>query len=443
MKIAPLLLRIGLGIVILGVGFGIAYTLFLTKPKLPPRADAAAALVVGTIPATRTDVDRVWSGYGTARAMNSANLAAEVSGRIVERPPSIEPGNRVAAGDLIVQIEQTDYLARARAAEQRVVQARADLAALDIDEGAWLEQLKLAEEQAAIESRELSQAYAALERGAASASEIDRRTKALRGLEVQVSTIRQQHARVPSRRATLRAALECLRADGQVAAQNLRRTGITAPFDSILEEVSVERGEYVTVGAPIARVVDITHIEVPLRIPASALGYVRVGDAATLRPDGPATHTWTGTVGRLSPEVDPVTRSITVFVEVRQDAAAFQSASHDATTLLLPGQFVVCAINGAPETGRLVVPRRAVHDGTVYIAVPNDRGTWTARKAFVRAIFHTASSYPDIDPIEQQWTVVETDDIPDGSPIIVTNLDVMSEGRIVNIASRAPGGDSQ
>ncbi len=443
MKIAPLLLRFGLGMVILGVGFAIAFTLFLTKPELPPRADATAALVVGTIPATRADVDRVWSGYGTARAMNSANLAAEVSGRIVERPPSIEPGNRVAAGDLIVQIEQTDYLARARAAEQRVVQARADLAALDIDEAAWLEQLELAEEQAAIERRELSQAYAALERGAASASEIDRRTKALRALEVQVSTTRQQHARVPSRRATLQATLERLRADAEVAAQNLRRTGITAPFDSVLEEVSVESGEYVSVGTPIARVVDITHIEVPLRIPASALGYVRVGDTATLRPDGPATHSWTGVVGRISPEVDPDTRSITVFLEVRQDAAAFQSTSHDATTLLLPGQFVVCAINGAPEIGRLVVPRRAVRDGTVYIAVLNDRGTWTARKARVRAIFHTTSSYPDIDPIEQQWTVVETDDIPDRSPIIVTNLDVMTEGRIVSTSSRAADGDSE
>lgn len=443
MKLVPLLLRICLGVLILGIGLGIAWTLILTKPELPPRAEGAAALVVGTIPATRTDVDRVWTGYGTARAMNSANLAAEVSGRIVERPVGIEPGNRVSAGELIVQIEQADYLARARAADQLVAQARADLESLDIDEAAWLEQLRLAEEQATIESRELSQAYAALERGAASASEIDRRTKALRALEVQVSTIRQEHARVPSRRATLRAALERLRADAEVAAQNLRRTGITAPFDGVLEEVRIESGEYVTVGAPIARVVDITHIEVPLRVPASALGYVRVGDAVVLRPDGPATNTWTGAVGRISPEVDPNTRSITVFVEVSQDAAAFQSASHDATTLLLPGQFVECAIDGAPESGRLLVPRRAVHDGTVYVAVPNARGTFTARKAFVRSVFHTTGSYPAIDPLEQQWTVVETEDIPDGSAIIVTNLDVMIEGRIVNIAPRTRSGESR
>lgn len=442
LKVTSVLLRVAIGAAVLLVGTGIALTLVATKPSLPPRAEGdSAALVVGTVPATRTDVDRVWSGYGTARAMNSANLAAEVPGRIVDRPANIEPGNRVAAGDLIVQIEQTDFLARARAADQFVAQALADLESLKIDEAAWQEQLEIAEEQAAIERRELSQAYAALERGAATPSEIDRRTKALRALEAQVSTIRQQFQRVPSRRATLEATLDRARADADVAKQNVRRTAITAPFDGVLESVSVESDEFVNVGAPIARLVDISRIEVPLKIPASALGYVRVGDAATLRPDGPATHSWPGTVGRISPEADPGSRSITVFIEVTQDAAGFQSASHDSTTLLLPGQFVVCTITGAPETDRLLVPRRAVQDGVLYVAVPNDRGSWTARKTDVRAVFHTTGSHPDIDAIEQQWTVLDTTSIPDDAPIIVTNLDVMIDGRIVSIASRAAAAD--
>lgn len=444
LKLSSFWIRTLLGIAILAVGGGIAYSLYATKPELPPRdGNDSAVIVVGTIPATRADVDRVWSGYGTARSMNAVNLAAQVAGRIAERPDGVEPGNRVAAGELLAQIEQTDYLARARAAEQFVAQALADLEALKIDEAAWEEQLQIAEDQAAIERRELSQAYAALERGAATTSEIDRRTKALRVLEVQVSTIRQQFQRVPSQRATLEATLDRVRADAEVASQNLLRTGITAPFDGVLESVSVETDEYVNIGSPIARVVDIAHIEVPLKVPASALGYVRVGDVATLRPDGPATHSWTGTVGRISPEIDPGTRSITVFIEVSQNPEAFQRESHDSTTLLLPGQFVACTINGAPETDRLIVPRRAVQDGRLFIALPNDRNLWTARKADVRALFHTTGSYPDIDPAEQQWTVLDTNDIPDNAHIIVTNLDVMIDGKVVNTASRAADNTDQ
>ena len=443
LKATSVVLRVAIAAAVLLVGFGIAYTLYATKPDLPPRAEGfSTALVVGTIPATRADVDRVWSGYGTARAMNAVNLAAELPGRIAERPEGIEPGNRVGTGDLIVQIEQTDFLARSRAADQFVAQALADLESLKIDEAAWREQLDIAEEQAGIERRELSQAYAALEQGAANPSEIDRRTKALRSLEAQVSTIRQQFQRVPSRRATLEATLDRARADAEVARQNVRRTAITAPFEGVLERVNVEAEEYVNVGSPIARLVDIAHIEVPLKIPASALGYVRVGDAATLRPDGPATHTWPGTVGRISPEVDPASRSITVFVEVTQNAADFQSPSHDSTTLLLPGQFVVCTITGAPEADRLIVPRRAVQDGVLYVAVPNGRGGWIARKADVRAVFHTTGSFPEIDTVERQWTVLDTTDIPDGTPIIVTNLDVMIDGKIVDTASRAAGKDT-
>lgn len=73
----------------------------------------------------------------------------------------------------------------------------------------------------------------------------------------------------------------------------------------------------------------------------------------------------------------------------------------------------------------------------LYVAVPNDRGSWTARKTDVRAVFHTTGTHPEIDAIEQQWTVLDTANIPDGAPIIVTNLDVMIDGKIVTIATRA------
>lgn len=438
LKYTSLAIRTAVGLAILALGAGIAFVLFATRPELPPRAAPEAALTVGTVPATRTDVDRVWPGYGTARAMNSAALAAQVAGAVVERPEAVEPGNPIQAGDLIVQIEQTDYLARVRAAEQLVSQAQAELAALEVDEAAWAEQVRLADEQAEIERRELAQAYQALEAGAATASEIDRRTKALRALEVQASTVRQQLQRVDSQRAALQANLERLRADLQLAEQNLRRTAITSPISGILERVDIEQDEYLNVGSPVARVVDVSRIEIPLRIAASALGYVRVGSPAVLRPDGPGTHTWEGAVVRISPEIDPETRSVTVFVEVTQPADAFLAPDERSPTLLLPGQFVTGQIVGAPEPGSVLVPRRAVQDSTLYLAQPNDQGLWTARRTPVDPLFHTTGDFPGIDPLERQWTVLPPEALPEGARVIVTNLDAMIDGLVVNIASRAP-----
>lgn len=442
LRLSSLLIRVAVGVVVLGGGIGIAAALFFTKPELPPKDNPSAALVVGTIPATHADVPRTWSGYGSARTMNAVDLTAQVTARVIDRPSAIEPGLPITAGDLIVQLEQTDYLARSHAADQLVAQALAELDSLDIDEGAWREQLQLAEDQAAIERRELGQALEALEKNAASASEIDRRTKALRALESQVSSIRQQFQRVPSRRAGLQANLNKLRADADLARENLSRTTIASPITGVIQRVDVEQDELLGVGSSVARVVDISRIEVPLKVAASAIGYVRIGDPATLRPDGPATHTWTGKVVRISPEADPATRSLTVYVEVTQDPAAFRANTPDSSVLLLPGQFVVAEITGAPETDRLIVPRRAVQDGLLYLALANGRGTWTARRTPVTTIFHASGAFPDIDPLERQWAVLADTDIAPGSPIIVTNLDVMIDGRIIDIQKHLAKGDS-
>ncbi|MCC7387217.1 MAG: HlyD family efflux transporter periplasmic adaptor subunit [Phycisphaerales bacterium] len=432
-------LRVAVGLLVLFAGFGIARQLIATKPALPPKDNPTTAMTVGTILATRGDVPRAWSGYGSARTMNAVDLTAQVTGRVTERPAAIEPGLPIGAGGLIVQLEQTDYLARSRAADQFVAQALAELDSLDIDETAWTEQVRLAEEQASIERRELSQALDALERGASSPSEIDRRTKALRVLETQASTMRQQLERVPSRRDALQANLNRLRADADLARENLARTTVTSPITGVIQRVDVEQDELLAVGAPVARVVDLSRLEIPLKIPATALGYVRLGDPAALRPDGPGSNAWHGKVVRIAPEADPATRTLTVFVEVTQDPGAFSSPDHAGATLLLPGQFVVGVISGSPERGRLIVPRRAVQDGMVFLATPNDRGGWTARRTPVETLFHTSGEFPAIDRYERQWSVVENEAIYGGTPIIVTNLDVMIDGLFVEIPSGGAG----
>ena len=447
LKRFSILLRVAVGLFVLFIGFGIARQLIKTKPQLPPEDNPTPALIVGTIPATRADIPRTWSGYGSARTMNAVDLAAQVTGRVTERPSAIEPGLPIKSGDLIVQLDRSDYLARSRAADQLVAQALAEIDALEIDESAWTEQVSLTEDQAAIERRELAQAVAALERGAATPSEIDRRTKALRALEAQVSITRQQLRRVPSQLASLQANLNKLRADADLARENLARTTVSSPITGIIQRVAVEQDELLAVGAAIARVVDLSRLEVPLKIPATALGYVRLNDPATLKPDGPGANTWEGRVVRIAPEADPGTRTLTVFVEVNQDPNAFNSADHAGATLLLPGQFVVGQITGSPELNRLIVPRRAVQDGTVFLAVPNDRGGWTARQATVTTLFHTSGEFPAIDRYERQWSVLDTAQIEDGAPIIVTNLDVMIDGRFVETQTRAaadapPGGES-
>jgi len=199
----------------------------------------------------------------------------------------------------------------------------------------------------------------------------------------------------------------------------------------------VERGEWVQTSQVVARVVDLGVLETPLRIPMSAAGLVAVGDRATLRPDGSLDVTWTGRIARIAPEADPATRSLTVFIETRQETG-------DDTTLLRPGQFVAGEIEGRSPGARTVIPRRAILDGRVFIAErepppsngeePLPEGVLTVRS--VRAIteYTLSRPIPDLDPDETDWAVLAPGTGPEpGQVLILTNLDQLNQGMHVRI----------
>src|SRR5690606_12379763 len=103
-----------------------------------------------------------YTGYGLARAMSEASVAAEVSARVVERPAEIEAGMPVKRGDLIVALDDTAFVHRVRAAEQLVVATEAELLGLEIEESAAQMQIDLAESEVAIQQRDLDRVREAL-----------------------------------------------------------------------------------------------------------------------------------------------------------------------------------------------------------------------------------------------------------------------------------------
>ena len=455
-KHMPLVIRVLLGIGVLAAGVGIALVLKWTEAKPPLREQVVDSLTVATVKVARMDVARVWTGYGSARSMQAVDIASQVGARVVTRPENIEAGLAVEKGDLIVQLDKTDFVAKLEAAEQLVAQTRADLAGLKTDEASLTHQLELAKDQVNIEQQELVRSTSALESGASNVSEVERVTKSLQTIERVAASIEQQLSRLPSRRRSLEAQIARFQADAVRAREDLARTRITSPISGVLQSIQVEAGDLVSAGAKVARVVDISRVEIPLKRPASALISLRVGDTVALHPDGPIEHVWTGRIARISPEADSSTRSLTAFVEVHQAARApGESTAYKSTgsstenvqgvqgehtdLLLLPGQFVLGMVTGEPAQGVLLVPRRAVVKGAVYLAQPADGGQLVARKKQVQVLFHVAGAYPDIDPLESQWSVLGADSLTPGAQLIVTNLDSLHDGRFIAAQARIAG----
>lgn len=420
--------RVVLILVLLIGSAAIAGFLISTKATSKTRAEALPPVVVRTVDATPRAVERVWEGYGTVRSMNRAQIAAEVTGRVTERPPTVEAGRPVAKGDLLVALDAADYVNALARAQQAAAALTAQLDGLAVEVERVSTQVELIGEEIAAAERDLDRTRQAVDMGAGSPGELDAKVSALRRAQRERDALRQQLELIPSRRAGLQADLAAREADQRTAAQNVARARVTSPIDGQIQDVTPRVGDWVTASTPVATVVDISRLEVPLRLPASSASWVKPGDAVSLWADEAAgTPAHTGTVVRLAPEADPASRTITVFVEVRQEPAA--------SNRLLPGAYVHARVRTPDSVQRIVLPRRAVRSGRVMLVEPDDQGQPRVRVFTVGVDYAIDGRIPEIEPVETEWVVLDPDTAPPaGSRVAVTSLEQLEPGVRVRLS---------
>lgn len=414
------LIRGAIAMTALAAGAAVLTALIATKPQPAREEHAAAPVTVRAMTARAVPVAREFRGYAVARAVDVANVSAEIEGVVVDKPDEIKEGARVDRGQPLVTIDPSDYEARAEALERTIQGLRAQLAQLDIEAEAAREQAELAAEAAEAIDREIARLRDAAERGAATENEIDRQIRNRIAVVRERVTARERLASIPPRRAQLEAQIAATQADLAQAERNLERTAVLAPIAGILQSVDVEVGERVAAGRLIARVVDASRIEAPLRLPLGAAATVRVGDPATLTADGPENGVWEGRVVRLAPEADPATRTITVFVEATQDVPDGRAPS------LMPGRFVLGTVSVGEDRPRVIVPRGAVAEDRVMVVTGADR----VQSRRVDVAYYIESSRPELVEGETQWAVLESGLEP-GETVAISGLAKLRPGMSV------------
>ncbi len=419
-------------LVLLAGAFGIFKVLMATKHQSEKRPPAVAAVVVHAIDAEHRPTDRVWSGFGTARTMRSADIVAEVAGRVIERADAIEAGTRVKQGDLIVRLEDTDYLNALDSAQQAVKAIEAQIEGLGVEEEQTRLQVQYASEEIETAKRDLGRIDEAIAAGAGNAGERDSVYSALLRSQRQLAALRQQLDLIPSRKLQLQAQLSSQRANARVAQQNVDRSSIRAPFPGELQSVSPREGDWVAMGTSVARIVDLSRLEIPLKLPASSSSWVRVGDEVRLWVRDPVGEpNWIGTIVRVAPEADVSSRTITVYAEVTQDPSNSER--------LLPGQFVHGRVMTHDEHDRVILPRRAVQSDTVFVAGRLEDEIRLIEKVPVRVAYSFEGLRPEIDPSETQWVALELGYEPDpGAHVVVSLLDQVVTGMRVRLDRDPP-----
>ena len=96
-------------VVMLGGGSGLAGWLYSVRVEPPRRDIGQMAPLVESVVVKCEDVTEQFVGYGTVLADRVANLSAEVSATVVERPGGIDSGSIVSKSQLLIRLDDREY----------------------------------------------------------------------------------------------------------------------------------------------------------------------------------------------------------------------------------------------------------------------------------------------------------------------------------------------
>jgi membrane fusion protein (multidrug efflux system) len=261
----------------------------------------AAAGIIAVVFITQWDR---WVGNSTRQVTDDAYvrgditpLSAKVEGYV--RKVTVDDFQRVKAGDVLVEIEDSDYKARVAQAEAELAGAQAAIDNLKSRKAAQHAQIAEAEStitatQADVERTHLEatrqQALLATNYGTQQKAEQavadERRLAAtLTRNQAELETQRRQMAILDTQESQLRAEAKAKQALLDLAKINLGYTRITAPLDGIVSERGVRAGQYAHAGAQVISVVPLENVWVVANYKETQLTHVGLGQKAEIRVD--------------------------------------------------------------------------------------------------------------------------------------------------------------
>jgi RND family efflux transporter MFP subunit len=325
-KLLPLVLLLG--------SVAITAVLIANRPQNvmtpPPERSALVDVAEVVLQDLRIEVQ----AQGTVQPHRETTLVPEVGGKIIYVSPSLEAGNYIAHDEVLLRIDDRDYQAHLLRAKAAVASAQSTLA-----------QERGRAEVAFKEWQKLPKTT--------------QRSQQATDLYLRKPQLEQAEAQLLSAQADLRK-----------AADDLDRTVIRAPYDSLVKEKHADLGQYVSPGTALAAVFSVDYAEVRLAIPQSKLNYLDLPgvtgyDAASaplvdLYTDvaGEVNH-WPARLQRTEGVFDE--RSRVLFTVARiDDPYALSVGDHKP---LRVGSFVKANIQGKLMHNLVVLPRYVMRAG--------------------------------------------------------------------------------
>ena len=214
-----------------------------------------------------TSSDAIKKSYsGVSQAYTKSVLSFRVPGNIEKR--NVNLGDRVKEGDVLAELDRTDYKTKLNKAKAQFIAAEADI-----------------------------ERYRSLyEEESATKQELDQKESSY----------------------------EVAKSELELAKKNLDYTLLTAPADGMISKVSAEVFETVQTGQAICTLDEINKFKINVGLPTSLIGKVKKGDDVIVIFDEIKNEKFSGIINEIGVDIDPKTATFPITINMVKDDKRFR-----------------------------------------------------------------------------------------------------------------------
>ncbi|MFG0264766.1 MAG: efflux RND transporter periplasmic adaptor subunit [Rhodopirellula sp. JB055] len=362
------------------------------SPPLTEQPEDEVSRMLETMIVQRMDVRPKVSGYGTAQYARSWRAVTQVEGRIKKIHPDLRPGSMIQEGEVLLEIDDSDYRSQVEQLEATIDQQNAEIEQLEQSIENEQKSLALETEVLAVLQREFDREETLLTRQAGSSASLDSKRRELLAQQKAVQDLKNSIALIGPQIKALQAARRQSEVQKTQALRDIGRTKITAPFPMRVGEVQLEVGQYVNVSENLFEGYNIADVEVEAQLALDDIHRLLVAesagkeideqftqeafrqafafDAVVNVPGSEETSSYHGNFLRVREIVDHQTKMVGFVVGVQNLPPSQQEQPQPP---LLEGAFCDVDVFGNTLADQIVIPRRAVRNGSVYLVDDESR----------------------------------------------------------------------
>jgi multidrug efflux pump subunit AcrA (membrane-fusion protein) len=333
--------------------------------------------------------------FGNVEPATVLKAKSEVSGKVSYIHPQLKKGASLKKGTVVLRIEPTTYKLSLNQSKAGLAGSQSSLKQLETEEISTKRALSLSQKNLNVGMKELNRIKSLWNKRLIARSTLDKEEQKVLSLRQQVQDIRGKLSSYASRKAATRAQIKQSKSQVDQSQDKLGRTEVRLPFDARIGTVSVDKGEFTPAGGLLFEALGVQAVEINAQLPTKqfrplvsglasgngqsislktpegiqgALSKMNLEARVRLVGDSSESVIWDGQLIRMSEAVDPTRDTLGLVIAVNKP---YENIIPGKRPPLLKGMFTSVELL-SPAKATLVVPRKAVHQGRVYVVATKD-----------------------------------------------------------------------